>query len=224
LVRELIHKEGMMIHLLLPLICGASTPASDGKWEAPSPTVYSLAPTGEPGEESDGKWSRAGVQFLSGTGGAALGAMGGAFVGGVTGYIIGEATSDKHDRCEGTDDFCIPASLGTMIVGGMVGAGAFGAWSTAAFVRLTAPDSHPSSGIGPALLGSIVGTLGGLAIIGATSNSMDWQFLPGFAVVMASSSAGAVVFDRGFAKDRHLTLSPWVPRPGLEGAKLSMAF
>ncbi|MEK7392491.1 MAG: hypothetical protein AAB214_07970 [Fibrobacterota bacterium] len=35
-------------------------------------------------------------------------------------------------------------------------------------------------------------------------------------------SAGALAFDRSFAVPRRLSLSPWVPRPGLNGAMLSM--
>jgi len=215
-----------MIHAFLVMLFAASpSPFDPNAGRFPQSVFQTHMPADEEAS-TGGRWENAGVQFIAGTAGASIGSLGGAFVGGLAGYIIGEGVSSKKDRCEeeveGEGRWCIPASVGTAVLGGMIGASALGVWTSAKFVSLTAPESHPSSGIGIGVMGSMLGAMGGFTILGVTSNSMDWQFWPGFAVVMASSSAGALAFDRSFAVPRRLSLSPWVPRPGLNGAMLSM--
>jgi hypothetical protein len=215
-----------MLHLLFSILFATTPLLPEPTFGAIHSTVYASPSDTEADVEPPGRWDNAGKQFLAGTAGASIGTLGGGFVGGLTGYLIGEATSSKKDRCEEEQDddggWCIPASFGTAIIGSMIGAGVMGVWTSAQFVSLAAPKSHPSSGVGIGMLGSMVGAMGGFAIMGATSNSVDWEFWPGFAVVMASSSAGALVLDRQFAVPRRLSVSPWVPRPGLNGAMLSM--
>jgi len=219
-----------MLNTLLFVLSAASSSSFDpNAGQFTLPAFQAQASIHDKGVEPDGRWDNAGVQFLAGTAGATIGSLGGAFVGGLAGYVIGEASSSRKDRCEDSDDedgggWCIPKSVGTAAFGGMLGAATLGVWTTAQFVSLSAPKDHPSSGVGMGMLGSTLGAMGGFAILGATSNSMDWQFWPGFAVVMASSSAGALVLDRYCAVPGKFSLAPWVPRPGLDGVMLSMEF
>ena len=137
--------------------------------------------------------------------------------------LVGKAA--YGDGPSGSCDFlCFPQWYGAAILGGVIGSSVGGVVLTGTFVKFASADNFRSSGSGSAMVGSLLGAGGGLVIVATTQESVDWSFWPGFATVILGSSLGAVVFDRNAAVPSDLGIAPWSPRPGLNGAQLSLKF
>lgn len=160
------------------------------------------------------RWDGAGGQFLAGTAGGAIGAVGGGFVGGaIAGSMIGD------DGGWG--------ALGALLFGVGLGAGVGGTVMTATFVKLASPDAYPSRSIWPAWFGSVLGVVAGGVLVGqvaSSSNGTDWGIWPAIGTLVVSSSAGAVLLDRAVASPASFSVAPWSPRPGMQGARVGLAF
>lgn len=118
--------------------------------------------------------------------------------------------------------------LGDILLGAAVGGTVGGVALEVVGVKLASSDAYPSRGMAPAVAGSVMGIAAGFIVVNsvaaASPTHVDWGFWPGFATIVGCSSLSAVLFDRAFAMPRSMSLAAWSPRPGLEGAKLSLAF
>lgn len=178
-------------------------------------------------ESAPSRWENAGGQFLAGSAGGVVGTIGGGLVGVAGGGIVGVALfgTGSSDDCEG---LCISPQAGSILLGTLIGAALGGPIGTAFMVERTSPNRYPSRGMIPAFIGSALGAGGSIAVIGymgKTGNSdFQWGFASGSLFVIGSSSLGAVLLDRAFAAPASVSVAPWSPRPGTEGARLTMAF
>ncbi len=172
----------------------------------------------EPATSDSGRWSRSGSQFLSGAGYGLLGSYLGAVTGAVAGLVwlgvrepSGDETCDRH--CDLGAVFVVLVSSGIgSVLGWPIGAG-YG-------VSTSAPARHPSRGILPGVLGATLGTAGGMAL-GLAAGDQDVFSLG----VLFGAPAGALLVDRLFARDPNsVSVAPWSPRPGMQGARVGLAF
>lgn len=178
-------------------------------------------------ESATSRWENAGPQFLAGSAGGVVGTIGGGLVGALGGGVVGAALFgiESSDDCEG---LCISPQAGSILLGTLIGAAVGGPIGTAFMVERTSPNPYPSRGMIPAFIGSAIGAGGSIAVIGymgqTGKSDFQWGFASGALFVIGSSSLGAVLLDRAVASPASISVAPWSPRPGLEGARLTMAF
>lgn len=185
-------------------------------------------------EPEPSRWENVGSQFLAGTAGGAVGTIGGTFVGALGGGIVGGllfGTGPNNDDDDDGDEgglVSISPQAGSIIIGGLIGAVLGGPAGTAFMVERASPNQCPSRGMLPAFFGSVLGAGGSIAVIGymgVTGNSdYQWGLVSGSLFVLGSSSLGAVLLDRAVASPASFSVAPWSPRPGMQGARVGLAF
>jgi hypothetical protein len=212
-----------MLHLfsavLLALSSDLIVPVGN---QVQTPTTVAPEISRSPGDTFESaRWKGGGSQFLAGFAGGAAGSAAGAMVGGLTGMFLGKAIYGDADNNKIVPDWEMVALLG-----GAIGAGSGGIYLTGLFVERTSSPDYPTLGKGPAMLGSFVGSIGGIILLAAVPAITDheWGFLTGYTTVLACSSFGAVLVDRMSADPARITVAPWLPRPGLTGARASLVF
>lgn len=164
-------------------------------------------------ENSVSRWDGSGKLFIGAVGG---GALGGALLGGI-GYLVGRGL-DEADNCGGSGcNIALGAALGAF-GGGLAG----GIWGAASAVQRLSPEHHPTRSRAPAILGGILGASAG----GVVQALVMEDAHPGVRLVpvLIGLSSGAVIVDRVEAEPASVSVVPWSPRPGMQGARLSMAF
>lgn len=179
-------------------------------------------------ESAPSRWENAGGQFLAGSAGGVVGTIGGGLVGALGGGVVGGILFGTESKDDEDGLVGISPQFGSILFGTLIGAAVGGPVGTAFMVERTSPNRYPSRGMIPAFIGSALGAGGSIAVIGymgKTGNSdFQWGFASGALFVIGSSSLGAVLLDRAVASPASISVAPWSPRPGTEGARLTMAF
>lgn len=183
-------------------------------------------------EPESSRWENVGGQFLAGTAGGVVGTIGGGLVGVVGGGVVGVAlfgtgSEDDDDGDEGGLVSISPQAV-SMVIGGLIGAALGGSAGTAFMVERVSPSQYPSRGMLPAFFGSVLGAGGSIAVMGYMGQTgvsdFQWGFASGTLFVLGSSSLGAVLLDRAVASPASFSVAPWSPRPGMQGARVGLAF
>ena len=183
----------------------------------PRLALLSDAPVGRASDRTGNvasRWDGAGGQFLAGAAGGALGTVGGGFIGGVVGVAMAGGGGGW-------------GALGTALFGVALGSGVGGTAMTATFVKMASSRDYPSRSAWPAWFGSVLGVVAGGVLVGQVaqlSNDVDWGIWPAIGTIVASSSAGAVLLDRAVASPASISVAPWSPCPGMQGARVGFAF
>lgn len=164
-------------------------------------------------------WDGSGQQFAVGLLGGVVGTFGGLFVG----AFVGSVLIPEHSGPPPSEDalyYFTPheeAVLGGAIIGAVVGEIA----GTGLLAWKAAPAEYPSRHLMMPMMGAFIGCLaGGIAGEAVKPNSGD--------VIVGAwigSALGATLMDRIASKEAGpVSLDPWLPKPGLVGARLSCAF
>jgi hypothetical protein len=135
--------------------------------------------------------------------------------------ILGRAIYGDADKYKIIQDW-----EAVTLLGAAIGSGVGEIYLTGSFVHATSSPDYPSVGKGPAVLGSLLGSIGGIALLAAVPGitDHDWGVFTGYATVLGCSSLGAVLVDRMSAVPAQVSVSAWLPRPGVSGARLNFVF
>jgi len=220
----------MLLPIVLLLTAAASNSTVPSEGTIRIPTAMALALTHEPDDRPEtSPWDGSGRQFAAGFVGGALGSAGGAVVGGLAGAMLGMMIYGSEEDKNVQDEelfYNTPQWAGLALFGGAIGTLSGGMYCTGWLVEKSSSREYPTRGKGPAIMGSFVGLIGGVALIASVPAITDnpGGFWTGYATLLACSSLGAVFLDRSAAVPAQVSVGPWLPRPGFAGMRVGLAF
>lgn len=163
------------------------------------------------------RWSRAPSQIVGGV----KSGLGGMALASVLGFTIGAVYSAINPSpCGPYDKYCGLEPVWVGFYGAFLGGSAAFPVGVGIGVSREAPRSHPSRTPLPAILGAGLGMAGGVGLSTAMESPQSGPF-----TLLVGTSVGALVMDRAFARtNTSPRLTAGYLRPGLPGARISMAF